>query len=194
MCSTKRVPKVILKNFTNCYSGEKNKIRTLIDIDGYYEIVEVGNWSYGYGKNKQAVDTQKLNILFYDDGTFKYNFFKEKDSSICSYFTRIAMGKDSLQFYNSGYWGIYKIKGDTLICQYINKAEYWKHYYGYEIKFKITDKNVFEIIDESYKSLDNKSAILNNSKSIFLAAKFIPCEFIPPPNSWLKKLDWTWCK
>lgn len=61
----------------------------------------------------------------------------------------------------------------------------------WEVRYKVIDRNTLQYISAS--NLKDKSAQAleifeaAEEKGKYLPAKFIPCEVIPPPNSWLKK-------
>ena len=97
-------------------------------------------------------------------------------------------------FYTDFDWGIYSIASDTLITQYINNASraYFDPWSCWEVRYKVIDRNTLQYIsatnlkDKSAQALEIFKAAEEKGK--YLPAKFIPCEVIPPPNSWLKKI------
>lgn len=102
----KKVPRYIRERFTNCYREENTSIRNLIEIDGYYELKELYRTCSGIGENRICSDTLRQNIIFYEDGTFLFGF------------------SESFPLSQYGYWGIYSIRGDTLITQYLSNGAF----------------------------------------------------------------------
>lgn len=198
----KKIPKSIRKNFTNCYTGKPVNIRSLINIDGYYMFVRLERWSSGYGPTMTSGDSSEINMLFYEDGTFLYNFFKDNDypNNTKQYLSDITKNKNFTSFYTEFDWGIYRIAGDTLIVQYINNVSkaYFAPWNCWEKRFKIIDRNTLQYVGASNLADGSAQALRifkeAEAKRKYLPAKFIPCEVIPPPNSWLKKEDWVWCQ
>lgn len=196
-CKVKRLPKDLKKDFTNCFEGTTTNIRSLIDIDGYYLMHKVERYYWGPENNYK--DTFDINMIFYEDGTFLYNFYSlsEYPQNIQEYLEKVAYIGDSDIFYDSFYWGIYKTVSDTIIAQYINHTTGMAPWDASEKWFKVIDRNTIKSIYSKQLGIKMSEYSINNNKesvSKCLPAKFIPLEIIPPPNCWLKNEAWFWCK
>jgi hypothetical protein len=203
----KKVPKYIRQNFTNCYNGQSTQIRSLINIDGYYKESKLRNPNPGYNNSSLQTDSNNNIIIFYEDGTFVYNVSVDglnTRSNVCLYLEKISKAPDKYGFYISGYWGVYRIKGDALILQYIHKrGSLNDNWFGFEVWYKVIDRNSIVLIDAMSKPLHrelrqskNYETYLKNlrDQQLVSPAKFTNCEHIPPPDCWLKQEDWLWCK
>ncbi len=202
-----RVPKYIQQNFTFCYDGQNTGIDSLINIEGYYVV------KYPYKGVDTACNTC-TNLMFYKDGTLLSNFraFDEEGVSLSqftipSFFKEVAQneeGKKAFWFYNSSYWGCYKIEKGIIKVQYINRvvgpivpwiaSEEW---------YKVIDRNT--IIQIETKPLDIKphqyttdndwkNWEIDKKKLKYYPAHFVPVAIRPAPDCWLKKEKWFWCK
>lgn len=196
-CATKHMSKDLRKDFTNCFEGKSTNIRSLIDIDGYYIMYDLEGYYYGF-KN-EFEDTLDINMIFYEDGTLFYNFFSRFDypKDIPGFLKKMTQNGDKDPFYFGFYWGVYRIDGDTIKAQYINHARGMAPWDAREEWFKVVNRNTLTCIYA--KMLGEKMtevAIVNYKKAIsrYTAARFVPLEVIPPPNCWLKKEEWFWCK
>jgi hypothetical protein len=182
--NAKKVPKYIRDRFTNCYTGKNTHIRNLIEIDGYFELKELYRHNLGVGKNGPYSDTSNYNIVFYEDYTFLYMFHKTDSTPL-----------------QIGYWGIYRIEGDTIITQRIQEASLLSPWDTWEDRFVVINRHTIQILPAETRPLSRKTAADRKDISIYMAKrKFFPAQFkksaaIPnPDDSWLKKQKWTWCK
>jgi len=199
-CFSVKIPSRIKKNFI-CNDGYYTGLDTLIDINGIYYIPHIRDM-YNKSFPTHKIDTFYLNFMFWNDGTIVYNF-AGNPNTYQLYFdeilAKIEQKKRNNDFY-LGFWGNYRIIGDTIKCQYlwhpyfISLNESW---YGWEIYYKIIDKNTLEFLPEMTKSLDprvNKERQRRNITDTKIGtAFFFPIERIPPPNCLIKKKKWFWC-
>jgi len=196
-CATKHMSKDLRKDFTNCFEGKSTNIRSLIDIDGYYIMYDLEGYYYGF-KN-EFKDTLDINMIFYEDGTFLYNFsgvFDYRDD-IPGYLAKVAQNGDKDPFYSGFDWGVYRIDGDIIKAQYINHASGMAPWDAREEWFKIVDrKTIVSIYARRLGVTMTEVARKNYKKAISRCtpARFVPLEVIPPPNCWLKNDEWFWCK
>lgn len=197
-CFTKRITKGIVHDFTNCYDGRKTNIRTLLDIDGYYEMLEANGSTYGYGSKAIYVDSSVYNMLFYEDGTMVYNFFEPYgyNGTIPTYLRQVYLNGDNDIFYSTFYWGFYRIQGDTIIAQYINHTTGIAPWDAREEWFKIVDRRTLKSVYAKMVGevmTKDQIQIWEQAMLKYSPAKFHPLDTIPPPNCWLKNEKWIWC-
>jgi len=202
----KKVPKYIRDRFTNCYNGKSTNIKTLIKIDGYYELIELYKTCSGIGANMICKDTVQRHIVFYEDGTFIYNYWdlttlKNVDSSDKHFEeATIKRIKNPELYYSTFFWGIYRIEGDTIITQRIFNASLLAPWNAWEDKYVVLDRKTIVMIPSATKSLykttkaERRKTAVEMAKRKFLPAKFKQSTNLPPPDSWLKKEAWTKCK
>ena len=177
----KKVPKYIREKFTNCYTGKNTGVRNLIEIDGYYELKRLFPSYSGDGEHQMYGDTLQHNIVFYEDGTFLYNFSEEAPSN---------GGVD---------WGIYSNKGDTIITQYLTDVALLAPWDGWEDKYIIVDQTTIMALPSESRPLywqsrqARKATLAYMAERKFLPSRFKPSDKLPPPDSWLKKQSWTKC-
>jgi hypothetical protein len=196
-CKAKRLPKDLKKDFTNCFEDTANDIRSLIEIDGYYLMQKLERYYWGPENNYK--DTFDINMIFYEDGTFVYNFFSKNNypEDIPGYLKMVAQNGDSAPYYSGFYWGIYKLSGDTIVAQYINHTVGVAPWDAREKWFEVINRNTIKSIYVKQIGKEMSEQEIKNYKesvSKCLPAKFIPLEIIPPPNCWLKNEEWFWCK
>jgi hypothetical protein len=203
-CFGQKVSKYIQDHVTNRYNGQKTTIRNLIDIDGYYTLKEVYRVCFGPPKNRVCRDTTEINFLFYEDGTFLYNFYDvdaDYPGNTLAYLERISKGNGAESFYNRFYWGIYQViyqvQGDTIIAQYVFNAPNASNRDAWEDKFIAVDrKNIVKVSSEPrslFKTTNAQKKMITNrvAKRQVLPATFKASPYIPLPNSWLKKEEWV---
>lgn len=141
-------------------------------------------------------------MIFFEDGTFLYNFFDLNSSypgNTSLYLKKVSGGEGTEIFYKSFYWGIYRIEGDTIIAQYLSNAALLAPWEAWEMKFKVVNITTLELLKDEIRPLfpttDNEKRFIQKANSLkkFLPARYIYSPYIPPPNSWLKKERWIWC-
>lgn len=195
-CAYIGVPKHIKQGFTYCYNEEETNIKELINTNGYYVM--------------STPNSSSLAFMFYEDGTFLYEFFdmneerrKAGNPNISLYFQEIIndnTGKVSSSFYNWFKWGLYIVEGDTIKAQYVNNPlSISPNWNAWEVWYKVIDRNtIIEIYYKPihYMSESDKRNWEKNKKQrakVIVPAKFIAVDEKPSPNCWLKKEDWFWC-
>ncbi len=201
-CAYRPVSKSLKQDFTFCYkdtSYNTSKIR----IDGYYEIKKQDS-IYVPTENRYKSDTFYTNYHFFNNGMFMYNYFRKKkykSNNLALYFDDLFKEKDSVNIsllYTSNYWGIYHIKGDTIITQSLDHPSFMNGFMTYEDKFLIY--NTDSIIEFYSKILGerNKLIIINfnelykNKKQ--KSARFKPLNTMPNPKKcWVMQEKWFWC-
>jgi hypothetical protein len=215
-CAYYIAPNYIKQNFTFCNDGKSKGIDSLININGYYSIAEpysrpVFSTPYDKNKTKYASDTMYQNLMFYRDGLFVIDFFAldangtfEDDSKIPKFFKQIVENKESKVskfFYSSFDWGSFRINGDTIKMQYIDRpifGESRTFWYAWEIWYKVLNRNSIIEIYSNPIHYTTKSDWENYQKAkkekVILPAKFVPVAVIPSSDCWLKKEKWFWCK
>lgn len=202
----KKIPKYIRDNFTNCYNHQPTRIRELLNIDGYYSELRIIS-KPSTNSNSIQKDSNNNVIIFYEDGTFIYNvainsLYNTSDMSL--YLDEVSKSAGKENFYSSGYWGVYKIKNDTLILQYVHRrGSFNDDWFGFEVWYKVLARDSIMLIASMTKPLHHELKQgkghelylkkVENKQSI-LSAKFIRCKNVPPPNSWLKNENWIWCE
>ena len=200
------IPNYIIEGFDLCYNKDMQN-STSFNIDGYYRLQRI-KISDGLNKNKtHSPDTSFLNMMFFNDGVFLYNFedvnFKRREidptSNINLYFKEIT--NDSIQdvlFRNSFKWGLYKIINDTIKTQITNHppkiAATWS---AWEIWFKVIDENTIIMIDikpiNTPENSNNYIKYYQNEAKTVDTATFIHLSNIPSSDCWLMKEKWFWC-
>ena len=187
------VQKKIIPQLKTLLENKKTDIRSLLDIDGYYQI-KVSFFD-------KSESTSDYNIMFFDDGTFTSNFgFKENltENQIKPNMSRAVRrwdveGKNKWKGYWGGYWGTYRIEGDTIIGQFLREGTWITEWIFYEERYKVINRITFEIIciksllkDNPYKK-DPCDLMFN-----FSLARFVPADSLPSSDCWLKEEKWIW--
>jgi hypothetical protein len=195
-------PQYIKDGLDYCYLKGNNGIKSLINIEGYYEY-EISF--------KNSEDKVQRNLMFFEDGIYCEGFFNtsiynnspEFKRNLDSYFKEIAkydsLGERSA-FYELFSWGLFTINLDTIKVQTIErpvKGSSDRFWYAHEIWYKVIDENsIIEIyrkpihkINESQKN--NFDYYQNNM--IYGSSKFHPIEKKPKLSAWIKYEKWFWC-
>jgi len=177
------------KSFTHCYQEKDTGIDSLLDNYGFFRSMFIFKSYKGY----QAIeyqDTGYINIVFFNDGFFLYNFD-------IRYFNETKNKRNG--FYNKGgaEWGLYIIDNDTIKAQTIEtpgmswlKTEWW---------FKIIDKNTIEYLYSKTNAPITIEDIFNKQKKEDLTQIVFPYQFVSnrdlpdSDKSWIKKKKWFWC-
>jgi hypothetical protein len=164
--------------------GKSTGIRNLMEIDGYYSSIEY----YNRGGTK-----------FFEDGTWVAFSFK---CDISENEIKFNMSKSikswvkDRQIRWGSYWGVYKIRGDTLIMFKYDEGSFWKGWSLYEYQYKILDRNSIQRIyikgllkeDLRYDRNNNISPWKKNDEP----AIFFPADSLPSSDCWLKEEKWIW--
>ncbi len=195
-CAYIGVPKHIKQGFTYCYYKSETNIKKLINVEGYF----VNN----------TQNSSSLAFMFYEDGTFLYEFFdvdegrREKGkSNISLYFQEIiddTTGKVSTSFNKWFKWGLYIVDGDTIKTQYVNHPlSISPNWSAWEVWYKVIDRNtIIEIYSKPihYMTASDWKNWEKNKKQrekTIVPSKLIPVKEKPVPDCWLKREKWFWC-
>ncbi len=195
-CSYKPISKDIRERFTNKLEGKSTNIRSLLNIDGYYQFWERGEFLKNNRTGK--LDSFFVQMLFYEDGSFVYSFFFRQPfpPDVDSCLMAVARNGIGDEFYIGSYWGAYKIDGDTIKAQYINNVSrsYLAPWFGGEFWLKVIKYNEIKIVYMADLQKMNDQDIRSNKEMVskFTNGKFHPLDTIPPPHGWVKKERWIW--
>lgn len=173
--------KEIIAKSTIKLEGKNTNIRDLMEIDGYY--IRPDYPQYG-------------NIMFFEDGTWVYFSFKrglsendKKENLIKS----VECWSENNQIRWGSYWGVYRIRNDTIRVHRYDKGSFWKGWSLSEERYKIINKKTIKRIyfrgilkaDDSYYEF--------NSPWIYDAdLYFTPADSLPSSDNWLKEKKWIW--
>lgn len=213
-CKSLCVSSYIKNNFTNCYDEKNTGLDTLININGYYTIMD-GKDRYGYNAiYVHKIDTFYTCFMFFPKGLY-LGLFSSGEKDLTSFFNEVNKCVEkkgtNCGFYKYYFWGKYQIEADTIITQSINRANSLNEFYNpWERKFQIINKNSLKLI--ASKPL-HKTAPISLSTQIRQqeeemrfekifgrkridsdTAFFVPLEEIPLSDyCWLKERRWFWC-
>lgn len=154
--------------YCNKLEGKSTNIRNLIDIDGYYP-----------------------GIMFFEDGSFVSEVHFQESA------TTNLIQKDMTKWLHSwiddnglmqwsGYWGAYRIEGDTIITTMVNPGNFWRGWEFREKRYKVIHRTTIQCF---YSSISPKGLDGRDGNAIF---KFLPCDSIPLENNPLKRHKWFW--
>jgi hypothetical protein len=187
-----------------CYSGEESLSgNEKIDLNGYYLMFVKGDFSSGPPNTPyyKTYDSLPHNIFFFKDGIYLEDFhilLDDNPANVQNYFNNIyeANVDTVTSKFHATYWGSYKIVGDTIIVQYFFIGSLNAGWFGWNIWYKIIDKQTIKLIfayplreDISERELQ----VLNFNTNRFSTGKLVPLEKLPSSDSWLKKEKWFWC-
>jgi len=192
-----RVPSRVKKNFSFCYDSTTYYSNSKLNFNGYYvssSLFDSPLHDWKTGKTTYEKVTLHSNIMFFSDGIFINSFIGGNDIASSSLFLENVSKNIKLEtdiFYNKFKWGMFKIEGDTIKTQFVNRPSlliaYW---HLIEIWYKIRDGNKLEEIYIN-NSIENKE-LDQNSKTIE-PFDFIETNFKLNSNTWLKNEKWFWC-
>lgn len=166
-------PKNAINKFTFCFSNEKTGLEKLIDLNGYYYLINT--------KRK----TKEEGYTFYNNGFSEYasgEYWLDQTKASSKY----------------GTFGIYQIKNDTIKIQYITSPRATPSG-TYKVWFKILNHNSIKMIYTGNLKHVTKEALnefkLNqfyiNRGTIF---KFHPLEKKPEiDQTYIINKNWFWC-
>ena len=193
----KRIPHDIRKRFSNRTDGHNNGIRSLINIDGYYQYFVLGHWISGYGKNAVAIDSSRMDFVFFENGYFLYNILYSNAGSLCDAFRQPSPPKNKAPLFG-GYWGIYRIDGDTITGQFMDNPGYFGAFLAREVKFRIVDKHTLQYLSTQSLRIQTKQEKevwnIAESSEKRTPIHFIPCTTMPSSDNWLMREKWLKCK
>ncbi|MDR3244943.1 MAG: hypothetical protein LBT50_00740 [Prevotellaceae bacterium] len=166
--------------------GENTNIRNFIEIDGYYQRMDL------------LLEGGKM---FFEDGIYVGFWFKENvtESMTSENLSQAARSwKQKGEVRLGGIWGAYRIEQDTLIGQSFQTGTFigggW--WICAEAKYEIIDRRTLKLV--YYKSLfkDDEDRYTSQypyevSQKNFIY-KFVPADSLPTSDCWLKEKKWIW--
>jgi len=166
-------------------NGKKTNIRDILDIDGYYE--------------SDSTDFYKM--VFFEDGTYGPVAFKRGtiQRDIKANMSKWIWGTIKKQIDWGSYyypeWGVYKIEGDTILCQRFTKGAALSPSYFWSERYRVIDRRSIKKIytqsirkdDVKYNKVNNISPWVDGS-----AVVFVPADSLPSSDCWLKEEKWIW--
>ncbi|GAB4450519.1 MAG: hypothetical protein OHK0036_09350 [Bacteroidia bacterium] len=192
----------VKKNFTFCYDPLTDYSHSKLNFKGYYVRVipfERPHYDWKTGKKIGSTkDTIYSNMLFFDNGLFVRRF-KQVGCGNCDiksnteYLWDVKNNKQPSTdlFYTTFVWGLYKIEGNIVKTQSVNRQS-WPNPYWYlvEIGYEITDGNTLVQL-YSKDLIENKELSPNSDDTI--PFQFIETNILLPSDTWLKGEKWFWC-
>jgi hypothetical protein len=180
------LPKSIEETFTLCYSGDSTSIREVLNIDGYFRI---------YRRSKPS----GMAMILYDDGTLIAEAFSgkppEPDMSDFEFFLSEvcadSTGKARRRFNTAFCYGLYEIRGDTLVTQVANWPDIMAGFRSWEEHFIIINRN--NIQHSYYRQLGPEH---KKGEKRFLyeeELRFVPFNCKPKAYIWFKEFEWFHC-
>jgi hypothetical protein len=173
--------KEIIGKSTIKIEGRNTNIRDLLEIDGYYTRPDYPH----YGS-----------IMFFEDGTWVYFFFKRdlSENEIRANMSEsVTSWIKNKRFQWGSYWGVYKREGDTIIVYRYDQASFWKGWSLSEERYKVIDREIIQRI--YWRSLLKSSESSYEFHSPWIYGdnlQFTPAESLPTPDNWLKEEKWIW--
>jgi len=174
--------KEVISKSTIKLEGKNTNIGDFIEINGYYSM-------QGYPDSNCR--------MFFEDGTWVDFSFKKglSENEIKANMSKsVECWIENKQIRWGSYWGVYKIKDDTLIVYRYDKGTFWKGWSLSEEKYKIIDRKTVQRIyyrgilkaDDSYYNT-NTPWIYNDN------LHFTSVDLLPSSDCWLKEEKWIWC-
>ena len=199
-CYAQIIPVSIQESFDNCYNGN-TAIDSYLRIDGYYVDRKLERHCYGYGKSQHCTDTSYTYFMFFEDGTFLYNFSPTYNTSVAEYFAAPPKADRRGNYLFPSKWGIYRLEDDSIIIVqtiYRPAIRRWQNFnWSFrEGRYKIVDRSTLKVISERGRSGDDRWHFEHNEQNqpLHLPAQFHPLPVKPPPNSWLKEHAEFFCE
>ncbi|MDR2914053.1 MAG: hypothetical protein LBV74_04365 [Tannerella sp.] len=186
------VPRRIKKAYIGCYDGISTGINTLLDLSGCFAV----NSPVLLRDEYPGIVYRVVN--FYDDGvvvctaatTIPSEDFHKRMKHKYHQLNSDTLDLDYYKYYREGRgmyrWGLYKLHGDTVIAQFIDRPYPPEKYFSHLVKYKVIDRHT---IQEVFPSGDDVFYADTASKIYH----FIPIEKIPSSDCWLKDEKWFWC-
>jgi len=186
----------LLQEFTFTFDGKDTGIDALINIDGYYVVKRfwVNDSSYGFS-----------HLMFFRDGMFAQDraFHANSKRDVPDFFHDIYRDdRRSLGFhlYERTIWGRYKIFGDTIKVQYVERPilhSQGSPWFAMEVWYKAIDRNtILEIFSKPIGLCDRERRHFYNARKRYpitpLPSTFVPTDRIPCSESWIKRERWFW--
>lgn len=196
MNTTRKLTSDIQQGFTNRFDHHRTvNLSDKIDIKGFYRYWfrdRVGQ----YQTTQNKIDTAFMDVLFYDDGTFLRNVWLPKEySNYDDYFGSVISRGKKDDFYESYWWGIYSVSGDTIKAEYIMHASKLTPWYSGEDWYLIKGKNLLQLILSKTDVGQSVTAAQQTNGSHVKSATpaiFNPLKQIPAPYAWIKNEKFFW--
>ena len=173
-----QIKEVIAKS-TIKFEGTNTDIRQIIEIDGYYTDPD---------------SPQSGSRMFFEDGSSVYFHFKEdvsENEKNDNMSKSVVSWLENNQLSWGTYWGVYKIKGDTIVAYAYSRASFWVGWSFWEEKYKIINRTTIKRV--YFKSRLRSSESSCKDPWIDEAAyRFTPADTLPSSDCWLKEEKWIW--
>ena len=194
------VPKYVRNAFHYCHSDKDTGIESLINTEGYYEIL--------YTHPKTGVPNEGgYSFMFYRNGLFTINLPRKYDPVNKQYNTSLGLqeiventNKEATKWFYFRNWGNYTICKDTIKVQYLDKPMLLTTIMAREEWFIIVDRNTLIPINSmplSTRKTDWQNYEYNKyirDEQAKHPAKFVPVRYKPSPDeAWILKEKWFWC-
>lgn len=191
------VPRYIKKTYIGCYKNIPTGIDTLLDLSGCF------NASATYSDDDEYERFCAVN--FYNDGIAvrfcaavrkPVDFFMSRQQKYHN-IRGDSLDLENYKYYYEGRsidWGLYQLKGDTIIAQFIEHPYPPALYYSHLTMYKIVDKyTIQEIFNERMQSTKEFEPSYRVKPFLYKLYHFIPIEKLPSSDCWLKRKKWFWC-
>jgi hypothetical protein len=173
-------------------------IDTLLDLSGCFSV------NYLFPFRNEGLGTTYCTVIFYNNGivvrtrasssTPLDDFSESMQREVHQIYT------DSIEYkyYREGRgmyrWGLYELKGDTIMAQFIDRPYPPDIFYSYLVMYKVIDRHTIQEIYNK-KVLPPKELEPDYREKPFLYKfyNFIPIEKLPSSDCWLKDEKWFWC-
>jgi hypothetical protein len=163
--------KEIIAKSTIKLEGRNTNIRDLIEVDGYY--IQPNHPQYG-------------NIMFFEDGTWLYFFFKKDVSE-----DEIKADMSSAVSWMES-WGVYHVQNNTIIVNRYRKGSFWEVWFFSEDRYEVVDREtVLRISNRGLLKADESSNEIYGT-SVNDTFHFTPADSLPSSDCWLKEEKWIW--
>ena len=168
----------VVRRSTIKLEGKNTNIRNLLDIDGYYARA---------GDDRLPSD----NIIFFEDGTYIWQFSFKKGATADSIRENISESIDAWirdRQISWGYaWGVYRIEGDMIIGNTFVKTSFLSDWSFNEERYKIVNRTSVRKISWKILLYDDEPAKTLDWPYVFVSAKPLPSS-----DNWLKEKRWIW--
>jgi hypothetical protein len=166
----------VIASSTIKLESENTNIRDLLDIDGVFNF----------------------STVFYEDGTWViFSMRKNKEDRIDNLFNYIDTWNEKKQIRWGTYWGVYKIKKDTIIVHSYDKGNFVQAWWLEERRYRVIDRKTVQLIyskgllheSVKYAETNNISSWVDIDKN---PVHFTPADSLPSSDCWLKEEKWIW--
>ena len=179
-CKSQKVLNFLTEPVIQLEAGKNTNIRELLDIDGYYE--------------KDSTDYRKW--VFFEDGSYGPVIFIKgaTQSDIKENMLKWIDGTIWDSYYSPD-WGVYKIEGDTIICQNFDRAGIFVGQSYYSERFIIIDRRTIKrFYCKSISKSDEKYYRINPMRPFITEEPkhFVSADSLLSSDCWLKEKKWIW--